>query len=91
MPAVQAFVRANPIAADYGKTWMRLLQPSRYHDVDDGLGEAPPRGWTVTFPHVLSGGGKKPDDQFVLQWESSPFADAYLGRFAAELHFDQHG
>jgi predicted AlkP superfamily pyrophosphatase or phosphodiesterase len=85
VPAVQAFVRANPITADYGKAWTRLLHPSRYHDADDGLGEAPPRGWTATFPHVLSGAGKEPDNEFVLQWEGSPFADAYLGRFAAEL------
>jgi predicted AlkP superfamily pyrophosphatase or phosphodiesterase len=85
VPAVDAFVRANPIAADYGKPWTRLLHPSRYHDIDDGVGEAPPRGWTTTFPHVLNGAGKEPDAQFVLQWEGSPFADEYLGRFASAL------
>jgi predicted AlkP superfamily pyrophosphatase or phosphodiesterase len=84
VPAVDAFARANPIAADYGKSWTRLLNPARYQDVD-GVGEAPPRGWTTAFPHVLKGAGKEPDADFVLQWEASPFADEYLGRFAAAL------
>jgi hypothetical protein len=33
---------ANPIDADYGKTWSRLLPDSQYQGPDDGLGEAPP-------------------------------------------------
>jgi len=83
--AVKAFSGANPIDADYGKTWSRLLSDSQYQGPDDGLGEAPPSGWTRTFPHVLKSGGGKPDLEFRRQWETSPYGDAYLGRFAAAL------
>lgn len=82
--AVQAFVEANPIDADFGETWTRSLPESHYEGPDEGEGEAPPKGWTRTFPHALTGGGK-PDAEFHNQWERSPFADAYLGRFAAAL------
>lgn len=84
-PAVRDFARANPIAADYGRTWDRMLPPSRYPEVDDGLAEAPPRGWQSTFPHVLAGSSAVPDSDFFNQWITSPFADAYVGRFAAAL------
>jgi len=83
--AVQQFVSAVPIAADYGKTWAPLLPASRYLDPDAGENEDPPRGWAASFPHVLKGAGNSPDDVFRAQWEQSPFADAYLGRFAAAL------
>ena len=83
--AVQQFVDAVPITADYGKTWELLLPASRYLDPDAGESEDPPRGWTASFPHVLKGAGNSPDAVFRGQWELSPFADAYLGRFAAAL------
>ena len=83
--AVKTFVDANPIDADYGKTWTHALPDSRYQGPDDGLGESAPRGWERTFPHRLTGGGDKPDAIFHQQWEASPFADAYLGRMAASL------
>jgi predicted AlkP superfamily pyrophosphatase or phosphodiesterase len=85
VPEVKAFVDANPLDADYGKTWARLLPEARYQFADDVPGEAPPRGWTRWFPHVLSGAGATPDFDFHVQWERSPYADAYLGRFAASL------
>ena len=84
-PAVKAFLDANPIAADYGKTWDRSLPSATYSGADDAAGEAPPRGWTRSFPHVLTGTSDKPDTSYVTQWERSPFADAYVGRFAAAL------
>ena len=86
VPAVKAFVDANPITADFGKTWDRALPAASYSGPDDGLGEAPPPGWTRSFPHPLKGrGGDKADAAYFAQWERSPFADAYLGRFAAAL------
>ncbi len=83
--AVQQFVNTVPIAADYGKTWMPLLPASRYRDADAGESEEPAAGWTASFPHVLHGAGNSPDNFFLAQWQQSPFADAYLGRFAAAL------
>jgi predicted AlkP superfamily pyrophosphatase or phosphodiesterase len=85
VPAVKAFVDANPTTADYGKTWDRLLPATAYPDPDAGVGEAPPQGWTSSFPHVLKGTGATPDATFFSQWERSPFADAYLERLAAAL------
>jgi predicted AlkP superfamily pyrophosphatase or phosphodiesterase len=85
VPAVKAFVDANPIAADFGKTWDRALPAASYSGPDDGVGEAPPAGWTRSFPHPLKGTAGQPDSTFYAQWERSPFADAYVGRFAAAL------
>jgi arylsulfatase A-like enzyme len=84
--AVTSLLAANPIDADFGKTWNRLLPADRYATSDDGEGETPTRGWTSTFPHVLNGDNDKtPDRDFRAQWARSPFADAYVGRFAAGL------
>lgn len=87
VPEVAAFVRANPITADYGKTWSPILPPDRHEGSDAGLGERPPRGWTNSFPHVLKGDANeaKPTRTFYVQWETSPYADAYVGRMAAAL------
>jgi predicted AlkP superfamily pyrophosphatase or phosphodiesterase len=84
--AVMALLAANPIDADFGKTWNRLLPADRYATPDDGEGEVPTRGWTSTFPHVLNGDNDKtPDRDFRAQWARSPFADAYVGHYAARL------
>ncbi len=87
VPQVKEFVTANPIEADYGKTWNLLLPAVSYADPDAGVGETPPPGWTRSFPHVLRGnqGDSLPTDAYYTQWERSPFADAYLGRMAAAL------
>ena len=86
VPAVQALLAANPVDADFGRTWNRRLPPERYATPDDHEDETPPRGWTATFPHVLNGDNDKtPDRDFRGQWARSPFADAYVGSFAASL------
>jgi predicted AlkP superfamily pyrophosphatase or phosphodiesterase len=82
---VKAFLEANRISDDFGKTWTRLLPPSRYRTPDDGRGEAPPAGWTAVFPHALTGTSGKPDATYFAQWQRSPFANAFIGRFAASL------
>jgi predicted AlkP superfamily pyrophosphatase or phosphodiesterase len=82
--AVQAYVAANPIDADRGKTWVRRLAETAYSGSDEGAGEAPPSGWTRVFPHVLAGTSSS-GAVFRLQWERSPYADAYVGRFAAAM------
>jgi predicted AlkP superfamily pyrophosphatase or phosphodiesterase len=87
VPQVSAFVAANPLSADYGKSWSRMLPPSRYRDTDEGLGENPPKGWAATFPHVLKGdsGNGKPDTSYYNQWQRSPFANAYVVRMATAM------
>lgn len=83
--AVKAFVTANPLDADFGKSWTRLQPQSQYKDADDGVAEDPSKGWTTTFPHVLKGENNKPDASYYDQWQHSPFADAYVARMAAAL------
>jgi len=83
---VRAFLAANPMEADFGKSWTRLLPPSQYKEPDDGLGELAIRGWTTTFPHYLLGGSTTtPDTSYYAQWQSSPYADAYVAKMAAAL------
>ena len=67
VPAVKAFIDANPLAADFGKTWDRLLPVSSYSGPDEGLGEAPPEGWTRSFPHALNGTADKADAAYFAQ------------------------
>ncbi len=80
VPWVQAFIDANPIEADRGKTWERLLPLEAYSGEDEGVGERTPAGWTRVFPHLVG----EPAAQFRAQWQRSPFADVYLGRLAAQ-------
>jgi predicted AlkP superfamily pyrophosphatase or phosphodiesterase len=92
--SVRRFVTLNPIDADYGKTWSTLLPDARYRGPDDAPGESPAGGWTRTFPHVLDSASGKPDVEFYSKWERSPYADAYVARFAAALaesfHLGRH-
>ena len=85
VPAIKAYLDANPIDADYGKTWTHMLPEGRYLHPDDGLGENAPKGWTSTFPHTLTSASGHPDAEYRALWERSPFADAYLGRLAAAI------
>jgi predicted AlkP superfamily pyrophosphatase or phosphodiesterase len=64
---------------------MPMLSAGRYDDKDDALAEAPPRGWGVTFPHALRSAQGTSDEEFLLQWRSSPFANDYVARFAVAL------
>jgi predicted AlkP superfamily pyrophosphatase or phosphodiesterase len=82
VPYIKEFIAANPVEKDFGSTWTRLLPEDQYSYKDDGEGERPAPGWTRTFPHVLKGSGDKPDQIFYAQWETSPFADAYLAKLA---------
>jgi predicted AlkP superfamily pyrophosphatase or phosphodiesterase len=82
VPFVQGFIDANPIDADYGKRWERLLEAAAYRHADDRDGERPPTGWTRGFPHVLGTPNGKPNREFYTQWARSPFADEYLARMA---------
>jgi predicted AlkP superfamily pyrophosphatase or phosphodiesterase len=90
VPEVKAFIDANPVDADFGKIWTRLLPGSRYREEDEDKFERPPGGWTSTFPHPLTGTVGKADATFRAQWDISPFADAYAGRMAAALVASLH-
>ena len=82
IPQVKAFLAANPMDADYGKSWTHLLPASSYKDADDGLAEAPIRGWTIDLPAHVDGrqGRTTPDTSYYDQWQHSPYADAYVAQ-----------
>ena len=82
VPFIQQFIAANPLTADLDKVWDRALDPAKYKNDDDGVGERAPSGWTRLFPHPLAPSGNG-DPGFQARWRSSPFADEYLGRMAA--------
>jgi predicted AlkP superfamily pyrophosphatase or phosphodiesterase len=82
---VKSALADHPVEDDFTKVWERLLPANRYRTPDDGVGEIAPRGWTTTFPHDLKANSSRPDLDFETRWERSPFADAYLGRLAADL------
>jgi predicted AlkP superfamily pyrophosphatase or phosphodiesterase len=82
VPAVVRFLADNPVEADAGRSWVRQMPETRYLEPDGGEGEQPPRGWTRLFPHTLAA---PQSSEFRRQWATSPFADAYVGRFAASL------
>src|SRR5207245_10316952 len=76
VPAIEAFLEANPMSADFGKTWERRLPAASYSGPDEGIGEAPPQGWTRTVPHTLKGASGNPDDTFPAQGVRRPFRAA---------------
>jgi predicted AlkP superfamily pyrophosphatase or phosphodiesterase len=84
VPEVARFIAAHPVAADFGKSWTPSPATGDAA-VDASPGERPPAGWKSTFPHVLNGTSGQPDSAFRAQWDTSPFADAYLGAMAASL------
>lgn len=79
-PFIEEYAKAHPVKEDYGKTWMLSLPEKEYLYDATATGAVGPRGWELTFPHVLRGksGGPEPDEAFYDQWSSSPFADTYL-------------
>jgi arylsulfatase A-like enzyme len=82
VPFVADFIRSHPVEADYGKTWAKLLPDCDYVYPDEAAGENEDT-WTRTFPHVLKGKGSQPDATYYVQWDKSPYSDAYLGAMAA--------
>jgi len=76
---VASFIKGNPIDGDAGKTWDRSLPLDRYQGADNPPGEAGSAGWGPLFPHPLGAAG---DRAFYAHWTVSPYADAYVERFA---------
>ena len=85
VPEVKRFIADHPVDGDFGKSWTPLLPSAGLPEADAAPGERPPAGWTSTFPHVLKGTSGKPDAPYRAQWDTSPFADAYLASMAVSL------
>jgi predicted AlkP superfamily pyrophosphatase or phosphodiesterase len=95
VPEVADFIRRNPVENDFGKAWDRTLPESAYLYESPATGIRVAKGMTKAFPHLLKGGSSSPDATFYDQWQSSPYADEYLGRMALDvagaLHFEKTG
>jgi predicted AlkP superfamily pyrophosphatase or phosphodiesterase len=78
------YVTAHPVSADYGKTWALALPESSYLYNDPADGRHAPNGWTTSFPHPLRGlpTDTAPGPAFFVQWDASPYSDAYMARMA---------
>jgi len=89
---VEEYAKAHPVSGDYGKTWTPLLPSSVYLYSEKANGAVPPPGFGPALPHPLRGmaNSTAPDPVFYDQWESSPYADTYLSRFA-EAAVDELG
>jgi predicted AlkP superfamily pyrophosphatase or phosphodiesterase len=85
-PFIENFVKAHPVAGDYGKKWTPLLTPSEYLYDRTAVGAVPPVGLGAAFPHPLQGAARStaPDPTFYFQWQTSPYADTYLVHMAEE-------
>lgn len=81
-PALNAWATANPIDAQYGRVWDRLLPADKYFFVDNGLGEPATTDYPNVFPHKQTRPGGKPDQVFYDTWERTPFSDEMLTEIA---------
>jgi predicted AlkP superfamily pyrophosphatase or phosphodiesterase len=86
MPSwVERFNASGPITRYRGSTWDRILPASAYRLVgrDNVAGEENPGGIGRLFPHRLSTGGSSIRN-FLLGFQTSPFENEVLVRFAME-------
>ena len=81
VPFVQAFIDANPVAAEADLTWTRALPVTEYLFEDDVPSERPIAGWSSAFPHPLDDDGA-PSPAFFRRWQKTPLSDVYMGRLA---------
>jgi hypothetical protein len=80
--ALNKWIAAHPIDAQYGRVWNRLLPASRYFFADNGVGEPSAPDYPNVFPHKQVRPGGKPDQAFYTNWERTPFADEMLTNIA---------
>jgi predicted AlkP superfamily pyrophosphatase or phosphodiesterase len=76
-PAIESFIEAHPIEADFGKTWTD--SPVR---AGASWGKREASGLSSEFPHALGLPAAEPTPAFYGAWAGSPFSDAYLGQMA---------
>ena len=80
--ALNAWITAHPIDAEYGRVWDRALPPNKYFFTDSGLGEPATADWPNVFPHRLTRPNGRPDQVFYDTWQRSPFSDEMLADLA---------
>jgi predicted AlkP superfamily pyrophosphatase or phosphodiesterase len=79
---LEAWAKAHPIDAQYGRVWDRLLPAAKYFFTDNGVGEPATADYPNTFPHNQTRPGGKPDQVFYDTWERTPFSDEMLADIA---------
>jgi predicted AlkP superfamily pyrophosphatase or phosphodiesterase len=83
-PAVDAFVRSNPVSLKQFETWERAKPAATYKYTDQAPGEPANRG---TFPHLFNEPVRLSDTTASIldSWDGTPMADEYLGAMAEHL------
>lgn len=81
-PALDAWAKANPIDAQYGRVWDRLWPANKYFFTDNGLAEPATADYPNVFPHRLTRPDGKPDQVFYNNWQQTPFSDEMLAEIA---------
>jgi predicted AlkP superfamily pyrophosphatase or phosphodiesterase len=86
MPFIEDFVKKHPAAEDLGKTWSLSLPEKAYIYDEKNVGTTDVGTWGPAFPHALQAkeGSTTPDEAFYEEWQTSPFADAYLTKLAVQ-------
>jgi predicted AlkP superfamily pyrophosphatase or phosphodiesterase len=82
---VSRYLAEHPRSALRGEVWSRTADRTTYTGEDGAIGETPPRGWTTTFPHPLSGAPGTAEREFNALWENSPYSDEALAGLTATL------
>ena len=80
--ALNTWVTAHPIEAQYGRVWNRLLPASRYFFADNGLGEPSAPDYPNVFPHKQVRPGANRIPTLHTNWERTPFSDEMLANIA---------
>ncbi|RMD95340.1 MAG: alkaline phosphatase family protein, partial [Calditrichaeota bacterium] len=71
----------------FGKKWEKLLPDSAYKlsRKDNFPYEMNFKGIGITFPHIITGNSRHPDEEFYKAFTHVPFADKHLLEFAKSL------
>jgi len=73
VPFIADYLRAHPIAAEFGRVWDRTLRKEQYLYDESTVGMRPPKVGSMSFPHPIKSREA---------WESSPLSDAYTAGLA---------
>ena len=81
--AIAAFVKAHPVAAEFGESWTPVPPDEKFVFTVTPNGRQTIPGWNESFPHAIDGNkATGPGPAFYSQWDVTPFSSAYLVKMA---------
>ncbi len=79
MDAIVEYLKAHPVAADFGKRWSPVPPDEKFVFTVTPRGRQAIPGWSDSFPHTIDGNhSSATSPAFYSQWEQSPFSSDYL-------------